>query len=205
MKLQPASILCSLLGIAGGPYGAAAADSGVFFFSGYASVPPGVGQTLTLRSLLVDRPESPPPIRLDFTAQQHTLVIEATLRAIVPNTHLYSDATIAIYSDSITNGTAADYARPDTFTDGELILSGEFDTLGQYLVPPASNFFGHLMWTGGSRLDELAIPPCFLSGTWDESAPGIPVDYNQAWTGELQAIRDAVEPGSWAAVKGLFR
>jgi hypothetical protein len=205
MKRQSASVLCLLVGLAtAGPAAAGAqSDFGVLVFSGYAIAPPGVGQTLTVLARLVNRPGAVPPLPLDFVSQEHTLLIVATLRNIVPGTHLYGDATIAIYSDSVASGTAADYNRPDTFVDGELILSGGFDTLGRYLEPTAT-IFGHLVWTEGSRLQELAIAPCVLTGSW-EPAVGIPPDYNQAWSCDLRAVIDAVETRSWSAVRQLYR
>ena len=55
--------------------GAFAAEPPNFDFNGYAIIPAGVGGTLTLRSVLTNNGVVPTPIPLDFSTQQHTIVV----------------------------------------------------------------------------------------------------------------------------------
>src|SRR2546426_10051202 len=84
-----------------------AADPPTFDFSGYADVPPSVGGTLTLRSVLVNNGVVPTPIPMDFSTQQHTVVVTGTLNSGSPQ--LNAPATAQIYTDQISGGTAANY------------------------------------------------------------------------------------------------
>jgi hypothetical protein len=186
---------------------AGAVDPPNFDFNGYANIPGSVGGTLTLRSVLTNNGEVPTPIALDFTNDQYTVVVVATL-ASAPSPQQYTPATIAIYSDPIAGGTAADYGTPSTFTDGTLILGGTFDgeLLRSIFTATLGAFSGQVNFTSGTRLGDLATPQDWaFGGGWSRSVSGIPAGYDENWDGVISQQVVGVEPRIWQDVKSLYR
>jgi hypothetical protein len=185
-----------------------AADPPNFDFLGYVpSVPSSNGQTLRLFSVVNNNSVVPTPIPLDFTSQEHTLVIEATLNGRSGFSQFYGPATVRIYSDA-GPATAHDFAKTSTFTDGQLILSGAFDgtlTRDQYTTSLGS-FVGHVRWTGGSRLGELGgnTSGWTFGGGISRTIAGIPSGFVESWDGKIDQRIVAVESSTWTHVKGLY-
>jgi len=183
-----------------------ASDPPNFDFSGYAQIPGSVGGTLILRSVLVNNGVVPTPIPMDFTTKQHTLVASGTLTAGSPQP--YTPATVDLYSDAISGGTAANYASPGTFTDGEHILSGVFDgpLSRSTFTSTLGSFIGKVNWTGGTRLGELSVTNGWpFGGGWSRRVSGIPAGYQEAWDGKVDFNAVGVELSPWGAIKNLFR
>ena len=183
-----------------------AADPPNFDFNGYAIIPSGVGGTLTLRSVLTNNGVVPTPIPLDFTTQQHTVVVTGTLGGGSPQPY---SGTVLVYSDDKGSGTAADYGSPGTFTDGTLVLSGVFDTtlLRYTFTATLGSYIGKVDWTGGSRLGELTVTQDWpFGGGWSRrSGLGIPPGYSENWDGKIDFNNVAVEQKSWDQIKELYR
>jgi hypothetical protein len=186
---------------------AAAADPPNFDFNGYAQVATAVGQPLVMYSVLTNNGVVPTPILLDFVNYEYTLVIQGTLASAAGIAQHYGAAQIALYSDARSGGTAASYANLPTFTDGTLILSGNFvDLIRNTYLPSLGNFTGQVNFTAGTRLGDLATPngwPC--GGGWSRTISGIPAGFQENWDGKIDIAPVAVEPQSWGAVKHLFQ
>jgi hypothetical protein len=207
MRLKVFAAVMALVALGMTP-GAQAVDPPNFDFNGYAIVPTTVGGTLTMRSVLTNNGVVPTPIALDFVNNQYTLVVVGTLAGVVGITQNFTPASIEIWSDAKSGGTAADYAVPATFTDGTLILAGGFDgNLTRTTFPPMlGSFLGKINFTSGSRLGDLATPngwPC--GGAWSRSISGIPSGYNEMWDGKIDLAPVAVESQKWGGVKEMFR
>ena len=186
-----------------------AADPPNFDFNGYAIVPASVGGQLVMRSVLTNNGVVPTPIALNFTLNQYTLVVVATLQAIQPNgRHDYSPASVSMYEDPIGGGTAADYANPPTFTDGTLILSGTFDgtLVRNRFTTTLGNFVGKVDFTGGTRLGDLVTAQDWpFGGGWSRTISGIPAGYHENWDGKIDLAVVGVTPMQWGAVKNLYQ
>ena len=188
--------------------GARAADPANFDFFGYAQVSDVINSSLTVRSVLTNNGVVPTPILLDFVNKQYTLVLTGTLNSIVGVARNYTAATCAIYEDAIGGGTAADYATAGTFTDGTLILSGNFagPLVRNRFTATLGNFIGTVNFSAGTRLGDLSTPqgwPC--GGGWSRSVTGIPVGYQENWDGKIDLAVVGVESKSWDGVKQLYR
>lgn len=189
-----------MLGIACGGVGARAEDGLYTPFHGAAIVPVNLGGALVLRARILASDDFQLP--LDFTTQEHTLVVSGTFQGSTGGWSLYVNAVVAIYSDSLAGGTPADAVIPNSYTDGECILSGAFTSLQRSVQ---GFVWGHVQWTGGTRHAELFLPPCILQAIWDRSDPGIPPGYDESWDGELSGIIDAVESRAWSSIKSHYR
>ena len=187
---------------------ATVADPPNFDFFGYAQVSDVTNSSLTVRSVLTNNGVVPTPILLDFVNKQYTLVLTGTLNSIVGVARNYTAATCAIYEDAIGGGTAADYATAGTFTDGTLILSGNFagPLVRNRFTATLGNFIGTVNFSAGTRLGDLSTPqgwPC--GGGWSRSVTGIPVGYQENWDGKIDLAVVGVESKSWDGVKQLYR
>jgi hypothetical protein len=210
MRLKVLAALTALA-LASAP-AAQAADPPNFDFYGFAIIPSTIGGTLTLRSVLTNNGVVPTPITLDFTNNQYTLVVTGTLASGNPNlpgASQFNPASISIYEDPIGGGTAANYAAAGTFTDGTLILSGNFagNLTRNRFTSTLGNFTGTITFTGGTRLGDLPTPVGWpFAGGWSRSTSiTIPAGYNEAWDGKIDLSTVAVEDRSWGAVKGLYQ
>jgi hypothetical protein len=186
----------------------AQADPPNFDFFGYAIIPTVVGGQLTMRSVLTNNGVVPTPIPLNFAVNQYTLVVTGTLAAIVGTRNDYSPATVSIYEDPIGGGTAADYAVPGTFTDGTLILTGNFDgnLVRNRFTTTLGNFVGKVDFTGGTKLGLLPTPQDWpFGGGWSRTVSGIPSGYNENWDGKIDLAPVAVEPQTWDKVKDMYK
>lgn len=187
---------------------ARAADPPNFDFNGYAQVSDVLASSLTMRSVLTNNGVVPTPIVLDFTTKQYTLVLTGTLSSIVGIARNYSAATCAIYEDAIGGGTAADYANPATFTDGTVILSGNFDgfLVRNRFTATLGNFIGKVDFNAGTRLGDMVTAqdwPC--GGGWSRTVSGIPAGYQENWDGKIDLAPVGVNNLGWDGVKQLFR
>jgi len=190
---------------------AQAADPPIFDFNGYATgVSDVISSTLTMRSILTNNGVIPTPIPMDFMNNQFTLVISnATLASIMGVARNYTGATIAIYEDPISGGTAANYASPSTFTDGTAILTGVFNgtLVRNRFTATLGNFVGAVNFTGGTRLAEISNRtngwPC--AGGWSRTISGIPAGYDENWDGKLDLAPVGIEEKTWQGVKQLYR
>lgn len=190
-----------LIGLAVAPQSANAQQ--FFDFFGQAIVPANIGETLTLRAVVLDgAPAVSTPLPLDFANFEYTLVIEGTVYdAFAGGAQLYSGGTITLYEDA---GTAADYGNPASFTDGTALLSGVVVSLSRSQILSLVSVVGTVDWTGGSQIDDLApadrLDWGLFSGVNTAVAdPG----YSETWDGKVEP-RDPVvgnDSGSWGSLK----
>jgi hypothetical protein len=127
----------------------------------------------------------------------------------------YDTGSLSVYEDALVGGTAADYGinpinatSPSTFTDGTLLLRGDFSTfsLTVNMSTGAASFSGNLEWSEGVNLPSLWLPSGWTFAGLGSGVPGIPEGY--LWQVDGEAYKDpstATEPGSWGDVKSLFR
>jgi hypothetical protein len=207
MRVKVLAAALALGALVAGP-GARAADPPNFDFYGYAQVSDVIASSLVVRTVLTNNGVVPTPILLDFTTKQYTLVLTGTLNGIVGIARNYNAATCAIYEDPIGSGTAANYATPSTFTDGTLILSGNFDgfLVRNRFSATLGNFIGKVNFNAGTRLGDLSTPlgwPC--GGGWSRTVSGIPTGYQENWDGKIDLAAVGVENKSWDGVKLLYR
>lgn len=207
LKVLAAAMALAALTVSSSAY---AADPPNFDFFGYAIVPGSVGGQLVMRSVLTNNGVVPTPIALNFTLNQYTLVVVATLSAIngVTGRHDYTPASVEIFEDPIGGGTAANYAVPGTFTDGTQILAGNFDgtLVRNRFNPTLGNFIGKVDFTGGTRIgDLLTVQDWPFGGGWSRTISGIPAGYHENWDGKIDLAPVAVTPIQWGGVKNLFK
>ena len=111
-----------------------------FLFNGYSKYwdsdpPDAVGSTMEVYGILSSVWQVPPPIPLDTAQYQYTVYVASMMVTAYSFTTVpfpmkmlaYNGGEIHIYADPIATGTAADYADPTTFMDGELILVATVD------------------------------------------------------------------------------
>lgn len=190
-----------LIGLVAGPQTASAQQ--FFDFFGQAILPANVGETLTVRAVVLDgAPAVETPLPLDFANFQYTIVIEGTVYdALVGGAQLYSGGTIALYEDA---ATPAEYASPATFTDGTAILSGTVVSLSRSQILSLVSVVGTVDWTGGSQIDLLAPPDRLDWGLFSgvDTATADP-GYSETWDGKVEP-RDPVvglDDASWGNLK----
>lgn len=208
-KTLVVAVLAAILGTAS----VQAQDPPNFDFFGHAQVPATVGGALNTYTTLTNNGVVPTPIPMDFTGEEHTLVIQGTLSAINHIgpivQHEYSSVTVKIYTD-VGPLTQADFANQNTFEDATLILSGVVDgTLLRTKFPGTTgSLIGSVDWIGGTRLAELGtnVTGWPIGGALNTGLGNIPQDYDEAWDGksdEPEAV--AVNESTWGAIKNLFR
>ena len=188
--------------------GAAMADPPNFDFNGYAKIPSIPGGLFFLRAVLTNNGVVPTPIPLDFTLNQYTLIVNATLMSIPGINEDYDHTYVALYEDPIGGGTAADYAAPATFTDGTLILYGDFNPFLRRttFTPTLGSYSGTVHFYGGSQLGALGGPVDLpFGGGWSRTVSGIPAGYQENWDGLIGLGAVGVEPRTWEGVKRLYR
>ena len=195
------AIAALVIGLATAPTAASAQQ--FFDFFGQAVVPTNLGETLTLRAVVLDgAPAIETPLPLDFANFEYTIVLEGVVYdALSGGAQLFSGGTIALYEDA---GTAADYADPSSFTDGTALLSGEVVSLSRSQLLNQFSVVGTINWTAGANIDDLAPPDRLdwglFSGVDTSTAdPG----YSETWDGKVEP-RDPVvgtESASWSDLK----
>jgi hypothetical protein len=187
----------------------AAGAQQLFDFNGQALLPGSVGGALTMYSEVFDPAPATTPLPLDFADYQYTLVIEGlTLDSDSGIAQTYSGGTLTLYQDA---GTAADYANPATFTDGEALLIGTFTTLTRTAFPGMPvGINGTVDWTGGTHLDDFAPSDqtnwSFLSGA-SSAVNDVEPGYDENWDGKVEPKHEVVPntAASFGAVKALFK
>ena len=194
-----------LLGMAPSTSAFAAAGPGVLFFDAYAVAPQQIGDSLQVRGVIFPGVSAAALCRSTSTQFQHTIVFAPKLVAIGDAVDFYAAATLAVYSDSLGNGTRADPAQPATYVDGDCILRGQLLDFVHSNFGPPGTAAGHLEWTGGSRLPELSPVPSVLSADWTTLDPDIPSGYHEVWLGQLYPLIDGIESRTWSAIKSLYR
>jgi hypothetical protein len=197
-------LFCCLAIVLAGNVSAAGGGIGVLHFDAVAIAPRDVGDSLVVRGVLF--PSSwDPPLPLDFADLQHTIVYAPPLTGIGGAVDFYGTARLSIYSDSLASGTRADPALPATYTDGDCILRATVHEFSHSNFGSPGTAGGHFTLDGGSRLQEVGIPPCILAVGWTNSDPDLPPGYDETWIGDLYPLIDAVESRSWSTIKALFR
>lgn len=225
--LAPAALLVAMMIAA-----PAAADS-EFLFNGYSVYgPPGkdqVGAEREVYGILSSVGGIPTPIVLDTDNFEYTIhifgqmvvgVVEYTIP--FPRKEVVFDGgTIHIWADAVT---AADYASPGTFVDGELILIASVDDGWTMMLadPPISDGVftgagsGTCDFNGGTQLDALIAAEYFLDD-WnflgldisDENLPATPVPdgYDRLFKTKLTPPNDPTNSAesTWGTVKKLYR
>lgn len=149
----------------------------------------------------------------DQVSFEYTAVINATVSSYtdfgVQRVVDFGVASVAIYKDA---GTAADYANKATFTDGTLVLSGEFQNMiGSHFEFPGLPYdvTGVVVFNGGAELGSLN-PACsgglvandfinFLIGT-------NPAGYEEGYDIEWKCTETVgTDESTWGQMKGLYR
>ncbi len=184
----------------------------LFDFLGQTVVPAAAGGMLNMDSLIRDPAPATTPLPLDFANFEYTLVV-TNLELIsgdgtTASPQNYANGTLTIYED---NSTAADYANPATFSDGEAILIGTITTLNRTMFTLThGSAAGWVDWVGGTHLDDIApvdqIGWPFLTGISARSTV-IEPGYSEQWDGKVEPEEPIVdtEDMSWGSVKALMR
>ncbi len=190
---------------------AAAQEPQLFGFIGQALVPQSVGGMLTMYSVMYEpAPGTTTPLPLDFDNFEYTLVITDLELVALGSPNQYANGTLVIYED---NATAADYAAPATFTDGNALLIGTITWLThrmQILNPLLGTVNGRVDWIGGSQIDDIAPEdqvdwPLFASVS--RRAENLEPGWDEQWNGKVEPTEPIVgiEHTTWSAVKNLLR
>lgn len=202
MRTKITMLLLALVLIA-----APASAQQLFDFLGQADVPDQVGGTLSMYSIMPEHMAPiEPPLPLDFDNFQYTLVVTGLTLDVDGAVQTYSGGTVTMYEDA---GTAADYAALGTFTDGEVILSGNVTLLTrQMFTATIGTVSGNVDWTGGTQLNEFApadqLGWTFLSGV---SARNFEPGFDEVWDGKVEPQGPIVdtEKTTWGSLKALMR
>ena len=228
--LAPAALLIALLMTAHVMAGSE------FLFDGYAVYSPApdqVGATMDVYGILSTVGGVPTPIALDMDNFEYTVHVADMAIAtydefpaippiIGPRKVLtFAGGMLRIYADAIVGGTAADFAAPGTFTDGELILAATVhDGWRMQLADPfgmtfAGSGVGFCDFYGGSNLADLIEygGQPFLEN-WTFAGTGIsdpsffvtvPDGYDRIFGVKLVYPEPVPTTGSsWGGVKALF-
>lgn len=232
--LAPAALLIALLMTAHVMAGSE------FLFDGYAVYSPApdqVGATMDVYGILSTVGGVPTPIALDMDNFEYTVHVADMAIAtydefpaippiIGPRKVLtFAGGMLRIYADAIVGGTAADFAAPGTFTDGEPILfagvkdnwtlnlmDGSITPDGVYTGSGA----GFCDFIGGTQLDAITVAEYYLDD-WnflgldisDDNPPATPVPagYDRSFKVKLTPPNDptpTVET-TWGKIKELYR
>ena len=206
-----------------------------FLFNGNAKywdgeTPDVVGSTMEVYGILSSVWQVPPPIALDTVNYEYTVYIATMYLSSysympVPfpmKAFSFDNAEIHIFADPIVGGTAADYADPTTFTDGELILVAAVDpgwAMNLTDIDGDGAFTGSgagtCVFVGGTQLDALQAAEYLLDNWYlygspvsDPSAGTIvPANFHRLFDAKIATTYDptpAVE-SSWGRVKSLYR
>lgn len=180
----------------------------MFDFDAQALMPAGVGGSATMYGKIVNGLAVPTPIPLDFANYGYTVVVTGLVQTSAGATSLFTGGAITIYQDA---ATAADWANPATFTDGTAILSGSLvDFQRTMLTSTLGSGVGTVDWTGGTRLNELALADqtgwAFLTAV-SRAVSQVQPGYSERWDGKVEPVGDVVstETASWSELKASFR
>jgi hypothetical protein len=205
-----------------------------FFFNGYSKywdghTPDAVGSIMEVYGILSTVSEVPTPIALDTDNYQYTVYLATMQVASYSNmppqikTITYNGGEVHIFADPLVGGTAADYADPPTFMDGELILNATMDdawTLVIYDFDGDGSFSGSgtgfCDWIGGTQLDALSGAEYYLEDWYVHATPvsdpnafgiSVPAGFHRMFDTKITAPNDPnpVVSGTWGGVKSLFR
>lgn len=202
-KLMILTVAASTLALAG-----TAAATQLFDFNAQAVMPADVGGSAEVYGVIVNGDAVDTPLPLDFDGYEYTIVITGLTLDATGSPDLFSGGAIAIYEDA---GTPADYADPASFTDGAVVLSGvvtEFEHA--VLIGSVGNGQGTVDWTGGSRLDDLAVEDQngwpLLTST-NSSAAYVEPGYTMLWDGKVEPSEEVVstQETSLSNIKALYR
>jgi len=202
-KLMILTVAASLLGLAG-----TAAATQLFDFNAQAVMPANVGEAAEVRGTIVNGNALDTPLPLDFDNYEYTIVITGLTLISTGADDIYSGGFIAIYED---DATAADYADPASFADGTAILSGEVTEFRHaVLIGSIGNGQGYVDWTGGSRLNDLALEDQIgwpLLTSTNSSTAYVEPGYTTLWDGKVEPGADvvSVQESSLSGVKALYR
>jgi hypothetical protein len=198
------------------PIAALAVGASLSGFATHNGAGPGnfTGATTYTARLILDQTQDDPFLNFDPT-KQYTAVLTTTVQAF-DNTQSpwilnFGIGSLNMYEDT---GTPADYLNPGTFTDGTLILSGSVVNHEAYRFNITCNPYtvnGVIVWTGGSRHDELSSG-C-LSGmvmndfdSYQTVPCGVspPAGYQEAYDA-LWTCPTSTDESTWGGVKALYR
>jgi hypothetical protein len=180
----------------------------MFDFDAQAVIPATVGGTAEVHGLIVNGEAVAAPLPLDFANFEYTIVVTGLALDSAGATSVFTGGTVTIYQD---DATIADWASPATFTDGTAILSGPLATFQHaMLTGTLGSGSGHVDWTGGSRLDEIApadrLGWPLLTGISRAATQVLP-GYTERWDGKVEPLEDIVDgqDATWSDLKVRFR
>ena len=216
------SMIKSLILLAASVAALTAAHADPFFdFYGYSYLdgPSFTVGTLTTVPMRFDPIQPEPPMTLDLVNNEYTVLLDqmqiADVQFVDPVYIVtYANGDIYVHEDPAMNSSWAinppNAQVPATFQDGTLILIGHFTECS--MIFDASGMTGvvqgHVNFTGGTRLNELADPNgwLFFGGTSSNPVHEIPVGYDMAWDPQLLSpIPIVTRPTTWGAIRGLYR
>lgn len=229
MKARVSLVLAAALLVLASVYGSAMAGAEFVSYGNamYSSGVDVVGSTIDVYGIITDAGGLETPIPLDFVNFEHTVHVSGWVIASVTNpssmvrTVTLNGGTIEIFTD---NATAADWANPATFVDGDMILSATLQD-GFVLNMLDTNLddlyqgFGTGMcdMVGGSRLGELVAAEYELND-WivnalnvadPGSGPGVtvPDGFDRVFDLKLVPPNDptGTETSTFGSIKSLFR
>jgi hypothetical protein len=233
--LLPTAMLAVLL--VAGSATAQDTDGKEFLFNGYAVYEPApdeVEATMDVYGMLSTVFSVPTPIMLDTDNYEYTIHVDNMVVATVVDfppppfarrSLTYTGGTLTIYADAIAGGTAADYAAPGTFVDGEAILIASVDdgfvlNLMDTSVTPPGVYTGSGTGTcdffAGTQLDALTAAEYYWDDWYmhaldvsDDNPPSTPVPagFDRSMKIKLVTPNDptAAEESTWGRIKELYR
>ncbi|MFH1842541.1 MAG: hypothetical protein ABIF77_04990 [bacterium] len=198
----------ALVTIALASFATGATAQQLFDFNGQTLLPGAVGGHLTMYSVVYDPAPGTTPIPLDFASYEFTLVVtDLELVNVNGNAQEYAGGTVTIYQD---DATSADYTNIGTFTDGTAVLIGTVDLNRIQLTATLTTIGGLVDWTGGTRLDDIALADQvdwpFLSGA-SNSATVTEPGYDENWDGKVEPEHEIIdnETVSWGGLRVMYR
>jgi hypothetical protein len=203
-------------------------------FRGYAryvtGTPDAVGAVMEIYGVLGTAGGTITPIDVNLEDNEYTIAVTGmavtdVINQTAPNRRLisYTAGQLHIYAEPIASGTAADFALPATFTDGEMILGGDvaadcivelfdFDADGDY----AGSASGGVDFNDGTQLASMEtagydLTDWNLYGTLADPDAGagvtVPAGYDRVFDILLTPPREPspVEAATWGQVKNLYQ
>lgn len=208
-----------------------------FLFNGYSrtmsGTPDAVGSAIEIYGTISTTGGVPTPIALDLVNYQYTIHVEGmtvgTYTYVPPPPFpqkqiVYNGGLLRMFADAKVGGTAASYAVPATFTDGELVLVASVDPIWTLLLsdlPPTDGRFtgsgsGKCDFYDGTQLDAFIAAEYYFND-WnflgvpvaDPNPPftTVPAGFQRRFDIKLTPPNDPspVFDRTWGGVKAIFR
>jgi hypothetical protein len=219
MKLQTSAILLTAVMLAVSVVAAWGAPFFDFYGFDYIEGPAYSVGTVVRVPMVFDPTQPDPALPLDLDGNEYTVMVDDLQIVDVQSSGgvvvmTYRGGLIQIFEDPAKNAAWTEDPPnaqvPASFTDGTLILGGSFtDCVMVFdLTMQTGVVQGHVDFTTGTRLGELATPSgwLFYGGVSTQPAFAIPAGFEMAWDPQLMSPETVpAQQTTWGRVRGLFR